>query len=124
MYEIDLACKWVEESKTSDAPFEVSQYFEAYFDFNFPFRPLLEFIRDCMRMKGSRVEIELPEYCKFEDFVSGSFIVQGRRIRIYFENSLAYMSFSSCNRGDLVMLLEASNGHRFLHVGYGLEDAD
>ena len=131
MCEIHLAFEEIEENGPgkgieTDWPdecrFRVSQSFEACFDFNFPFRPLLTLIRDCMRMKESHVELVLQEYGEFEDFVTGSFDVASRKIAVYFEHSLAYLSFASDCRQDLELLIETTNGQDFQHEGYGLED--
>ena len=123
MYEMALNCDGIEEHETSAFRFEICYYFNAPFDFNFPFRPLMDFIAGCLKQADVTVEISLPHYMEFEDFVTGSLTVDGRQVGIYFEHSLCYVSFASNSPDDLMMLFNASQGKLFQHQGYGLDDA-
>ena len=123
MYEIILNYDQIAVNKSAEAKFHVCLYFDAMFDFNFPFRPLLAYISDCLQRNGVSTEVKLPAYMEFEDFVTGEFIVGGRQIGIYFEHSLSYVSFSSNSYADLEQIVAASAGKRFQHAGYGLDDA-
>jgi len=100
------------------------QHCDAGFDFNFPFRPLLEFVRDRLTETSVSAELMLPEYIEFEDFVDGEMHLPDRRIGIYFEHSLSYVSFSSCRLENLKRLVSSADGLTFRHTGYGLSDAD
>lgn len=131
MYEIRLAFEEIEEAgphsgvesdKFDDLKFCVSQHFDACFDFNFPFRPLLLFIRDCIKQQKNAVELILPVYGEFEDFIDGHITLGDRTIAVYFEHSLACLSFASDKREDLETLVAATTGQSFQHVGYGLKD--
>ncbi len=131
MYEIQLAFEKIEEVSPSKAGesdsfeglrFCVSQHFVACFDFNFPFRPLLLFIRDCIKQQKNAVELILPAYGEFEDFIDGHITLGDRTIAVYFEHSLACLSFASDKREDLETLVAATTGQSFQHVGYGLKD--
>ena len=124
MYRLVLEYGEIEEAKSSDVPFHLCLQFEATFDFNFPFRPLLEYICDCVRKKIRSAELILPEYLEFEDFVEGEMKLPDRSIGIYFEHSLAYLSFSSEHQEDLEFLVSSSGGLALQHPGYGLDDAD
>ena len=124
MYSVVLAFSKIENNGFADSKFYTGQHFDAPYDFNFPFRPLLEFIAECLRQKGVTVEISLPDYMEFEDFIEGEFTVEGREISIYFEHSLCDCSFASDFQEDLMMLVDASQGKVFQHEGYGLDNAD
>ena len=123
MYDVVLNYDQIERDESADAKFHVCLQFDAAFDFNFPFRPLLAFIAECLRRQGVTTEVRLPDYFEFEDFVTGEFIVDGRETEIYFEHSLSYISFSSNSKVDLEQLITASAGRCFQHEGYGLNDA-
>jgi len=123
MYEIVLAYDRIEVGELSALRFHLCHYFDASFDFNFPFRPLLEFIAECLRQKGFNAEIKLPDYMEFEDFIEGSIAVGSREVAIYFEHSLSYFSLSSNSQEDLMMMVNASQNERFQHEGYGLDNA-
>lgn len=123
MYIVRLEYGKIEEAESADCQFRVCHYFDACFDFNFPFRPLLAFIRDGMRTKESRVELVLPEYFEYEDFVEGCFDLGDRQIGVYFEHSLAYVSFAADHPECLTLLKETTEGSVFRHDGYGLADA-
>jgi hypothetical protein len=123
MYEVVLNCDGIEENDESELRFKVFHYCNRLFDFNFPFRPLIEFIAECLRGKGIKVELTLPQYIELEDFVTGSLIIEGREIAVYFEHSLSYVSFASNSQEDLMMLVNASQGKVFQHMGYGLDNA-
>ncbi len=123
MYEVVLSCDGIEEHQESEFRFEVCHYCNRLFDFNFPFRPLIEFVAECLRGEGLEVELTLPQYVELEDFVTGNLIMDGRKIAIYFEHSLSFVSFASNSQKDLVMLINASKGKVFQHMGYGLDDA-
>lgn len=122
MYDLLLQFGDIELEKSSDVPFHVCLQFEAASDFNFPFRPLLEFIRACVSEHAGSAELILPEYIEFEDFVVGELKLPDRAIGIYFEYSLCYLSFSSSRREDLELLVNCSLGLTFQHAGYGLKD--
>ncbi len=132
MYEIRLGFGELESDETGKrgdagntelSRFRVCQNFDdACFDFNFPFRPLLEFVRDCIETSGTSVELVLPDYYEHEDFVEGRLGLTGRDVWVYFEHSLAYLSFSSYDRQDLNLLKEMTEGKQFRHIGYGLAD--
>lgn len=124
MYSVVLAFSKIENDGFADSKFYTGQHFDAPFDFNFPFRPLLEFIAECLRQEGVTVKISLPDYMEFEDFVEGEFTVGGSEISIYFEHSLCYVSFAANSQEDLIMLVDASQGKVFEHEGYGLDNAD
>lgn len=123
MYEVVLNCYGIEEHEESEFRFNVFHYCNRLFDFNFPFRPLIEFVAECLRGNGVKVEPTLPQYIELEDFVTGSLIMEGREIAVYFEHSLSYVSFASNSQEDLMMLVNASQGKVFQHMGYGLDDA-
>lgn len=123
MYEVILAFDQIEEDDKAELKFRLRQFFDALFDFNFPFRPLIDLLAECVRQTGVPVEVTLPDYDEFEDFVDGSMNVDGSKIRIYFEHSLSFISFEAKTPNGLNRLLTASQGRRFQHEGYGLEDA-
>ena len=123
MYELIIAFDPIEEDHRAECRFRLSQFFDASFDFNFPFRPLIEFLAECVRQTGVPVEVSLPDYDKFEDFVEGFIRIDGSEVRIYFEHSLSFISFEAKTPDGLNRLLTASQGRRFQHKGYGLEDA-
>lgn len=123
MYSVILAFSKIDIEHPAESRFHTSQYFEACNDFNFPFRPMLQFIAECLRQEGVSVEISLPDYLEFEDFVEGYLNVDGRMVSIYFEHSLNYVSLGSNSEEDLMTLVNASQGKVFQHEGYGLEDA-
>ncbi len=131
MYKIGLALGGIEEGGTGKGVeagdperlrFRVRQFFDACFDSKFPFRPMLEFIRNCIERNENAVELVLPEYCEFEDFVTGRIVLADRQIAVYFEHSLAYLSFSSDTRQDLELLIAVTEGQEFQHLGYSLKD--
>lgn len=131
MYEIQLALgdieeevpgKGLESGESKAKKFRVSQYFDAWFDFNFPFRPLLAFIGESIEQNGPSVELALPEYYEHEDFITGSIILADEHVTVYFEHSLAYISFSSDDRPSLKLLSDTTKGRKFQHNGYGLEE--
>lgn len=122
MYQLLLDFDEIDEVKSSDVPFHVGLQFEAAFDFNFPFRPLLEFIRARVSEHAGTAELVLPEYIEFEDFIVGELKLPDRTIGVYFEYSLCYLSFSSPRREDLELLVNCSHGLAFHHEGYGLQD--
>ena len=124
MYEVVLAYERIEEDELSELRFHLCHYFDATFDFNFPFRPLLAFIAECLRQKGMNAEVKLPDYMEFEDFVDGSITVGSGEVAIYFEHSLSYISFASNSHEDLNLLAAASQGEKFQHEGYCLTEAD
>ena len=123
MYEVVLAFERIEEDELSKFRFHMCHYFDAAFDFNFPFRPLLSFLEECLRHEGVNAKVKLPNYLPFEDFVEGSISVGSSAILTYFEHSLSYISFTSNCIEDLNLLVAASQGKRFQHEGYGLSDA-
>lgn len=123
MYEVILNYDQVETHESAELKFHVCLQFDAAFDFNFPFRPLLAFIAECLRQQGVTADAKLPDYIEFEDFVTGHFDVDGREIGIYFEHSLSYILCSSNSQSDLVQIVTASAGISFQHEGYGLDDA-
>ena len=123
MYELVLNYDQIEASDPAEMKFHLCLPFDAGFDFNFPFRPLLAFIAECLRRQGVTTEVKLPDYFEFEDFVAGEFIVDGREIGVYFEHSLSCVSCSSNSRADLEQLITLSAGKCFQHDGYGLRDA-
>ena len=123
MYEVVLAYERIEEDDLSELRFHMCHYFDAAFNFNFPFRPLLSFIADCLREENVNVEVNLPDYFEFEDFVEGRITVGGREVAIYFEHSLCYISLASNYHDDLIRLASASLGKTFQHEGYGLDNA-
>ena len=123
MYEVLLAYERIEEDNLSELRFHMCHYIDATFDFNFPFRPFLAFIAECLQQKGFNSEVKLPDYIEFEDFVNGSITLGSGEIAIYYEHSLSYVSFASNSYDDLKFLLDASQNERFQHEGYGLDDA-
>jgi len=123
MYEVILAFDQIEEDDKAEFRFRLRQFFDALFDFNFPFRPLIDFLAECVRQTGVPVDVTLPDYGEFEDFVDGSMNIDGSEIRIYFEYSLSFISFEAKTPDGLSRLLTASQSRRFQHEGYGLEDA-
>lgn len=123
MYELVLNYDQIEASDSAEIEFHLCLPFDAMFDFNFPFRPLLAFIAECLRRQSVTAEVKLPDYFEFEDFVTGEFIVDGHEIGVYFEHSLSYVSFSSNSTAHLGQLATVSAGKRFQHAGYGLDDA-
>ena len=123
MYSVVVAFSKIENDGFADSKFYTGQHFDASYDFNFPFRPLLEFIAECLRQEGMTVDFSLPDYMEFEDFVEGSLRVDGREVAVYFEQSLSYFSLSSNSQEDLMMLVNASQGKVFQHEGYGLDNA-
>jgi len=123
MYEVVLAYDRIEEDELSELRFHLCHYFDASFDFNFPFRPLLAFIAECLLQKGVNAEVKLPDYMEFEDFVEGSITVGSGEVAIYFEHSLSCFSLSTNSQEDLMMLVNASQGKGFQHKGYGLDNA-
>lgn len=123
MYEIQLAYGRIEEDELSGLRFRLCQYFNAMFDFNFPFRPLLAFISECLQQEGVHSEVKLPDFMEFEDFVEGSITVGSREVVIYFEHSLSCVLFQSNSQEDLNLLLAASQGRMFQHEGYGLDES-
>lgn len=123
MYSVVLAFSKIENDDFVDSKFHTGQTFDASFDFNFPFRPLLEFVAECLRQEGVTVDFSLPDYMEFEDFVTGYLNVDGREVAVYFEHSLSYFSLSSNSQEDLMMLVNASQGKVFQHEGYGLDNA-
>ena len=123
MYSVVVAFSKIENDGFADSKFYTGQHFDASYDFNFPFRPLLEFIAECLRQEGMTVDFSLPDYMEFEDFVEGSLRVDGREVAVYFEHSLSYFSLSSNSQEDLMMLVNASQGKVFQHEGYGLDNA-
>jgi hypothetical protein len=123
MYEVVLAYEQIEEVDLSELRFEMCHYFDAAFDFNFPFRPLLSFIADCLREESVNVEVKLPDYLEFEDFVEGRMTVGRGQVAIYFEHSLCYILLASNYHDDLIRLASASQGKKFQHEGYGLNNA-
>lgn len=80
MYDIVLNYDQIEASDSAEIKFHLCLPFDAMFDFNFPFRPLLAFIAECLRRQSVSAEVKLPDYFEFEDFVTGEFIVDGRRL--------------------------------------------
>jgi len=122
MYSVILDFSKIKKDDFADSKFQTGQYFDALFDFNFPFRPLLEFVAECLRQQGVTVEISLPDYMECEDFVTGYLSVDGREVSIYFEHSLSYFSLASNSQEDLMMLVNASQGKVFQHEGYGLDN--
>ena len=123
MYSVVVAFSKIENDGFADSKFYTGQHFDASYDFNFPFRPLLEFIAECLRQEGMTVDFSLPDYMEFEDFVEGSLRVDGREVAVYFEHSLSYFSLSSNSQEELMMLVKASQGKVFQHEGYGLDNA-
>lgn len=123
MYSVVLAFSKIKYDSFDDSMFHTGQHFDAPFDFNFPFRPLLEFVAECLRQEGVTVDFSLPDYLEFEDFVEGYLRVDGREVAIYFEHSLSYFSLGSKSLEDLMMLVNASQGKVFQHEGYGLDNA-
>ena len=123
MYSVVVAFSKIENDGFADSKFYTGQHFDASYDFNFPFRPLLEFIAECLRQEGMTVDFSLPDYMEFEDFVEGSLRVDGREVAVYFEHSLSYFSLSSNSQEELMMLVTASQGKVFQHEGYGLDNA-
>lgn len=123
MYDIMLVYERIEEDELSEFQFHLCHYFDGGFDFNFPFRPLLEFVAECLRQRGVNAEIKLPDYYEFEDFVEGSIKVGSGEVVIYFEHSLCYFSLSSNSQEDLNLLIAALQGKKFQHEGYGLDNA-
>ncbi len=123
MYSVVLAYEKIKADDRAESRFHTSQYFETCFDFNFPFRPLLQFVAECLRQEGVTIDFSLRDYMEFEDFVEGSLRVDGREVAVYFEHSLSYFSLSSNSQEDLMMLVNASQGKVFQHEGYGLDNA-
>ncbi len=121
MYEIDLTFDQIKDDDKSEFRFHLCQYFDAHFDFNFPFSPLVDFFAECVKETGAPVDVTLPDYYEFEDFVEGSMNIDGSEIRIYFEHSLSFISFEAKTPDGLTRLLIASQGQRFQHEGYDLE---
>ena len=123
MYSIVLAFSKIECGCGAQSTLYTGQNFDACFDFNFPFRPLLDFLVECLLQEGVTVDLHLPDYMEFEDFVEGYLRVDGRQVALYFEHSLSYFSLGSISQEDLNMVVNASQGKVFQHEGYGLEDA-
>jgi hypothetical protein len=123
VYSVVLAFSRNERDVGAHSKFHTGQNFDACFDFNFPFRPLLEFVAECLRQEGVTVDLDLPDYIEFEDFVEGYLRVDGRPVEVYFEHSLSYLSLGSDSQQDLIMVMNASQGKVFQHEGYGLKDA-
>ncbi len=123
MYEVVLASGHIEVDRRPELRFYMCHYFDAAFDYNFPFRPLLAFIVECLRQEGVNAEVILPDYFEFEDFIEGSITVGDAEVEIYFEHSLSYISFSSNSQGDLNLLASAWEGKCFEHEGYGLDNS-
>lgn len=104
------------------------------FDANVPFRPLLTFIRECLQEHGFSVELNLPDYYDFEDFVEGTMLIQfevdkdgttatqSLRIFVYFEHSLSYLLLSAEDEVGLRIVETCTNDKVFLHEGYGRSD--
>jgi len=47
MYCVVLTFSKIEDDDFAEDKFHTGQYFDASFDFNFPFRPLLEIVAEC-----------------------------------------------------------------------------
>ena len=123
MYEVVLAYERIEEDDLSESEFRMCQYFDALFDFNFPFRRLLAFIAECLRKKCVTAKVRLPDYMELEDFIDGTITVGSGETAVYYEHSLSYLSFASNSQENLKVLVDASQNERFQHEGYGLDNA-
>lgn len=123
MYSVVLAFSKIERGGVAHSKFYTGQDYDACFDFNFPFRPLLDFLAECLRQDGMTVDLDLPDYMEFEDFVEGHLTVDGRRVDVYFEHSLSYLSLGSNSQAELIIVINASQGKVFQHEGYGLDNA-
>lgn len=60
MYDIVLNYARIEAEDSAEAKFHLCLQFDAEFDFNFPFRPLLAFVAECLRRQGVTAEVKLP----------------------------------------------------------------
>jgi hypothetical protein len=77
-----------------------------------PYRRIVKWILEELR-KRYRVEIIAePEESKGEDFVFHHLEVDGRRMQIYWENSLGYISFISADRNLIQELSSYLNGQK------------
>lgn len=90
MYKLLLDYHDIDEVKSSDVPFHVCLQFDAAFDFNFPFRPLLEFIRARVSEHAGTAKLVLPDYIVFEDFVVGEL-----KLRLFSTSRSAWMHASA-----------------------------
>ena len=103
MSELSLQYEPIREVAAGRNRFELDLHFHTFFfDFNFPFRPLTRIHRRVFaEQRQNRAELVLPGYDEFEDFVTGYLKIDERDVSVYFEHSLAFISFGSNDREDL-----------------------
>lgn len=79
-------------------------------DYKIPFRSIIAELAELLSIEA-KVTIDLPPYEKYEDFVEGSLNFGEHVLGIYFEHSLAYLSFFSNDRSSLANFQQRLSVH-------------
>ncbi len=62
MYSVVLGFSKIERGGVAHSKYYTGQHYDACLDFNFPFRPLLDFLAECLWQDGMTVDLDLPDY--------------------------------------------------------------
>ena len=122
MYNISLEFDGPRESyKGMAESLQIVFHSEEVFDFNYPFRSVINKVVEQLVLKGRQARVDkLPEYHDSEDFIQFNLAVDEEVLSGYFEQSLGYLSFASDSEVMLEFVKSACHGCSFSSIGYGV----